>query len=283
MSTWPDLLIMTTRGLLTNVGGWRVLWSPEGEVGYGVTWSEDAIYVSTLRAIYKLDLNFAVLKRLAPDSPAAVHQVLYRDGYVFATLAGRDEIYTLSTDLDVLSTCSLSGQVQDTKHINSIWIDGATAWAVFHNGTAPSQVAAFNLVGGVLSLRDTYELGASKCHNVYVDGQGIVALASHDTQVIRVLDGVATHTQIDHTACGGCPDAIRFLKGVAVYPNGYVIGASKRVARLFRGKESPWLLRLGLDLSPVDGVELPNGSVQDVRTVAADISHNGIAFPGALQ
>jgi hypothetical protein len=292
LSEHPVLLTCNNTVLLADGYGVRSVFNALDEKRiFGLTWDTSNVYISALNSVRKINAageSMACYEEYPYDS----HQIVFNSGYLYSTITANDEVIALNTDLKPVAIFSAIGKDRlpgvsiyeasyDKHHVNSVWSDGASVWATCHNLKDPSFILELQHNGRRLDKVRSVELQASYAHNAYVEGKFLYACNSKEGKITRCSldDSVLEHISIDPLKFGA-PSGTNFLRGIARFEGGWYVGASGRASREERPYVTSWLFAVDNDFAPTAGFEVPFGcSIYDVRLIAEDKAHNGLAFP----
>jgi hypothetical protein len=238
---------------------------------YGVSWDRAHVYLGERGSGGRLVRSSPSLERLETIRPLVrdIHQVLWADGALYFTNTFEDLLEAWDGTFSVPYRASDEGQ--DTRHLNSVWLDGdGGLWVVEHGrGQGPACVRCAT-TGWARELDG--EVGA---HNVYVEGGRAYVLAGRFALAVD-LRSKAVERLAD------VPDS--YLRGLARGDGFWYVGrslvSSERDER--KGKDAHVLV-FDDGWREVGRVTLPRaGQVHEVRLLAGDAAHNGLPYPGEL-
>jgi hypothetical protein len=307
MEEIDDLLIATTRLVLTLKQG--IVTSVHHGFGpyYGITWDEKYIYLvargaqrvprfTGMEKILVLKPNFDWIGEFQGLQLFKLHQIHYFNEQLFICNTGRntldivtgkaadDEYATnplgsinyaiqklnMDPGKDPLPARALAG---DSLWINSVWTNEDGIYVVEHR-RGPSKIkhinTKFELLGEQTGMGD-------KMHNVYIeDGKMIVCSSEAGCIIIRDLSTGKDKTIDTSRYDLGIP------RGLARTEDRWYIGISKRVPRGERHLALDGaVLAFDDEFNLIHKTILKNvGQVHEIRAMTGlDRAHNGIPFP----
>ncbi|GAH74870.1 unnamed protein product, partial [marine sediment metagenome] len=198
MEEMDDLLIATTRLVLTLQRG--ILTSVHHGFGpyYGITWDEKYIYLVARGAqraprvignekVLVLRPNFDWIGEFEGDL-VSLHQIHFSNGQLFICNTGRDRVDVITVNPLNSNDYSIRAMKTDPDDndlwINSVWTNQDGIYVVEHR-RGPSKIKHINnkleLLGEETGMGD-------KMHNVYIeDGKMIVCSSDAECVIIRDL------------------------------------------------------------------------------------------------
>lgn len=244
---------------------------------YGVTWSNDYLYVSLnppheqISIIKVLDKSFNLLYDLPDKRLLDVHQVFFWSGKLFITNTSIDRIEIFDTEQFKYSghIAQMGNGKADNFHLNSFWCDGKLFYVCESGSNQP--LPAIQMIEPNGNLIGRFELpGVSHLHNVYIENDILFSCEKYGL-VIKELNSRKTcvvDLRIDRKA---------FFRGFAKTKDHFFIGESQELPREKREFGDSRILILDNDMRIIDTIELVDtGQIQDIRIVSGDLAHNGI-------
>lgn len=278
---WPDFIASTYKELvLVQDGTVHTLHKGEGQY-YGITWSEESIFVAHKKDDYLpgpeisiLDKNYEVRGVTHGNFPD-VHQILYRKGLLYITNTGNNSV-DVYNGRDIKSN-NWTEYNTGVNHINSIYHDGIGFWSCHHNLVSRGDHTYSDLVylgQDLSSIKSKIRVGRD-LHNVFVSDGFVYTLSSAAEELLEI--SLETGEIERRTKIGMWP------RGFAATEKYFLIGVSTVIDRSNRpdGRSEVHLVDRDtlevVDVVRVDGV----GVMHEIRvTSEQDLAHNGITFPG---
>jgi hypothetical protein len=299
-----ERLLISTHNtfLLWNGEEERPIHSGDGSY-YGVTWSEEILYV-VARSSHPARLiafdsqlnevepppNLAPSVSVGDDGP---HQVLWHNGRLMVVntqynCLGVWHPETGEIELKYYSVEARrhAGEMMDLDHLNSIWFDPVTGcyWLAEHRmQQGPKR---FRKLDKNLRLLRTVEIdldelsdGPAHCgvHNVFVRDNILITLGPSQVVLYGMYSDACVPVELE-----GVEPYKHYLRGLAVSVDNYYVGVSNVAVRGQRDWGRSRVLKLDQRFVVVDELELgeEHGQLMEIRLVDKhDLAHNGIACP----
>ena len=284
LMTPPALLVTTSTAVLLVEGGRsRAVHTGEG-IYFGLTWDRDFVYVlcrnnlahGRLRRLFGyrvtmevLDKSFRRVDSIPCPSIHDPHQAIERQGSIYVANTGRDRIEVYRDG--AFSSIDWTGEGKDVHHINTVWFDDTSFYALENNKQEQSIARVFDF-----DWRATHDiplgLGA---HNILRQGQTLVVCSSLDRAMLRYdLDEEAT-AQFSLLGKNWLP------RGLSKGKDRFHIGLSAEGTRSERHGGMPGkLICTDEEFEIIDTIDLEGaGQVNEVRLISElDAAHNGVPF-----
>ena len=274
---WPELLISTTFNIFhLKDNKFRSLLDKNfTDHYYGITWSDEKLYIATTRAVFETgnDFNFKEIKNY--EKVCDIHQILYLDKKIYITNTLENTIDALDTTTFNIDKKEWIRQRKDIEHINSI-----------HNHDGKFYVCCHNHGDSFIKLFDEnfQELGrmtniGRMNHNIIVNNNLLYTLSSHSCEFIK-LD-MSNLTQISRKVFTLKDKTSHyFLRGLAHGDGYFIVGMTCNRSASGRDNNPSWLFMYDNDLKLLDKKTLPHpGQIREVRTLNKNYSHNNLKFP----
>lgn len=276
------LALTTTQGFWiveeNNKKAWRI--DCGKGVYYGLSWSDDYIFVAARQARYGgdrmqqrniilcFDRYLRFVENISPPSAIRdVHQIIFHGGKLYVISTFDDKIHILdvaSRKWDIWAPFEpILPEAQDQHHINSIYVHEDEIWL---SGTKPKGGAARFAQKNLVQIEKSYV--GNKPHNTWRQDGNQYVLSSDDGKICSTAgDSIAVFPK-------------GWLRGVAYTDKGFWIGASEPADRPQRHKSDLCLLHL-VDGKIDFGLTLrKEGMVHDLRSLSVEDreTHNGTKF-----
>ena len=251
---------------------------------FGLTWDRDHIYVfcrnnvyhGTLRRLFGytstmevLDKDFRPVGTVRCPTVSDPHQAIERDGSIYVANTGRNRIEKYSDG--AFSNINWTDEHRDVHHINTIWFDRSSFYALENNKQEPSDVRIFDLDWKPMQ---SISLGLGS-HNVFRQGTVLYSCSSLDRTMIRYDMESAASSEFSLLGREWLP------RGLARGADRFYIGMSAQGNRRERHGGKPGkLISTDEAFDIVDTIDLDGaGQVNEVRLMSElDAAHNGVAF-----
>lgn len=297
-------MLLGTDNALVLWDDWRERMIHEKAGAYfGITWSPDTLFVGA-RAYKKSSrmLAFDISEgELTPTaSPPFTqmgrgkghngpHQILWNDGRLFVTNTQYNRVDVWDELTGGVGHIHFEKPVglKDVDHVNSIWRDNKTGfyYVVEHRkALMPKRIRVMDGAGRVHRTihLDLPGLNAgalhSGLHNVFVKDDVLYTLGPTTIVLYHLHTGDVWEVPIE-----GIEKNKHYLRGLAVTPDAFLIGASNAAPRHERGWAGSTVQVLNHDLYKVDQIYLKKGwgQIHDIRILdAEDLAHsNRTSFP----
>lgn len=285
------LLISTYNKVILWDGKSNTIWSRRGHRDYhnffGITWSEDHIYVAegghvghSLYHAFDGKLNREGTLSIG-SGIADPHQIYWWRGGLFIISAKQDRIFLhTSSTLQEIHPWKKKGE--PTLHLNSIWCDGNLFYVVEHRKREmPKRIRIFDLTlkpVGCIELRREAFVKAKPhgIHNVYIEND-VLYTCSPKALVRHDLSSGESEPIIP---CRLMNEA-HYVRGFARTPGKFFIGLSEVKVRSEREEGDSAVLVLDDEFDVLDVLVLKDtGGLNDIRAVdGPDMAHNGVECP----
>lgn len=165
---------------------------------------------------------------------------------------------------------------QDVNHVNSVFLAGDDAVTLLHNKRSlESQLAVFQIRGAALRLEGVLSLWDVLCHNVFVDGDRLLYLASHANTLVSVnlASDRMERRVVMREAEKTLPSGRAHVKGLSVTDGIVAVGVSEFADRAERRTAIGCLVlldrrTLGLRaIVDLDTLGEPIGNINEVRAL----------------
>lgn len=228
--------------------------------------------------LLRFDLSAAqpvLRERRALPGLRDVHQILPLAGGLAAADTGNNRLVLLHGS-DAQTEYVFDGLREDWSHVNSLHRCGGHLLALLHNKRRiESQVAVFAIQGAALHERSRLSLWDVLCHNLFVDDDRLIYLASHANAVVAAdLRADRQHSRRVLTeAAQSMPSRRGHVKGLSAAGDLITVGVSEFAERERRRSAQGCLVQLdrrSLDLRgivPLSGLPEPIGNINEVRRV----------------
>ena len=279
-----SLLVSTSTALvLIERGKPRTIHRGSG-IYFGLTWDRDYIYVLSrnnlehgrLRRLFGytstievLDKGFRHVDTVVCPTVSDPHQAIERDGTIYIANTGRNRIETYRDG--TFSHVNWTGKHTDVHHINTIWFDKTSFYALENNSQEPSEAKIFDLDW---RPERTVRVGLG-AHDLLRCGNTLFTCSSLGrTMVSHDLESAET-TEFPLLGSEWLP------RGLAKGADRFYIGMSAEGTREERHSGNPGIVistdeafNIGATLE-LDGA----GQVNAVRLLSElDEAHNGVPF-----
>jgi hypothetical protein len=280
---WPAFLLSSYRGCWKVVGSEINCIHRGHGLYYGITWSEDTIYVGyrgsqadNVPEVVMLNRNYKQFGK-APGAFNEVHQILYVNGKLFVTA-------TMDNAIDVVegrkrTRVNWTDTEEDRDHINSIFFDGEDFWVCYHSLNIKDRSKKESLVvkldNSLTEVLEEYYVGRG-IHNVFVDNEYIYVCDSSTGSLARlnIVSGNVVRVPLGP-----------WTRGLAVTEDYILVGSSVKGPRGMR-LEGDLCVHL-LDRNTLDVLDgrvfADFGAVFSIRVIGErDYAHTDILFPGVI-
>lgn len=242
----------------------------EGKPFYGLTWDHEHVYVGARcwdqargDHLIVLDRELNIIEEYKLPS-AAIHQILWHDGWVYLTDTRRDRVLRWKPDKwEIIFDL---GTNEDVFHINSLWHDGKHWWAAGLHGHIWCDWQASDWL--------TFEI-----HNVYRE-DGRTILGASDQQAISI-NGVLVSLEQPVGVMQEPTDLWRaYTRGLARGPGHFYVGASAvENERSERQRGNSAIVVFDDDWRCQDVLRFEDtGGMHDIRVMGPDRAHNGVEW-----
>jgi hypothetical protein len=285
---WPDLIIASESYIaICKNKKFQIVKHEDGFKFYGITWNNNDVYYCNNNSIAKNYQNYDAPYVASLGGHMDVHQLLFYESLLYATLARNNEVREFVVGLQINKRrtwpefVSEAKEHQDYTHINSIFIQNRKVYLCHHNNGKPSFISVHEK-SKYMPIVDTVEDVGLYNHNVYVEGDYLYTLDSGNCKITKINLKTKGKEQVDLNPqkCRTNPNAT-FLRGLARTEKYFVIGACQNLPKLERHKEKSFLILLDSNLNFVDSMAIPYADqVRDIRVIGEmDLAHNGILYP----
>lgn len=278
-------LLVTTSTALVSIenGNPRAVHTGSG-IYFGLTWDRDHVYVfcrnnlhhGTFRRLFGytstmevLDKNFRHIDTVRCPTVHDPHQAIEKDGAIYLANTGKDRIEVVRDGR--FSHIDWTGERKDVHHINTVWFDETSFYALENNNKEPSDARIFD---HDWKPRQTIPLGLGS-HNIVRSGKTLVTCSSLE------------RTMMKHDLESGQTREFPLLgrkwlpRGLAKGAHGFYIGLSAEGTRHQRHGGMPGkLIATDDEFNITDTLDLDGaGQVNEVRLLSElDAAHNGVPF-----
>lgn len=259
---------------------------------YGITWTNDKIFIlerieDRHSYVHVYDKTLRHLNKKFIKEFTYNHQTLYVPKF--------QRIYMASTKDNMIKSCTVNlkniisyprWNKESHQHTNTIWWDGKHFWSCEHRGKLirknPNRRSRLVRLNQNMCIVDTFDDDWIHLHGAYKEGDYIYTCSSEDSYLIKYdLQNRIINKKILLKNIGIMHEQCTYVRGMAKYPNGFLIGVSLRGPRDNRDKnDNPAsVITLNNNLEIHDIVNFQVGQINQIRLLnIADKSHNGISM-----
>jgi hypothetical protein len=266
-------------------GGVSILDTGRGPY-YGISWSENEFYVLARNngkgeLILVFPPDFSSHRAIELGRNIDGHQIHFCGGTLYVTATSENALIRVDPRLGTQSTCNWTDHSTDINHINGIGnCKPGRLWVSLDNrkGT-PSEIILLSTIVEMPIERMVIDGPMSGTHNIEAD----IVLSSGDDSSIWDISDKSLPRKVFFAQNS-------FFRGLGRFDGGegtdcLLVGASPVSSRDKRGlpNDCRVLVIATIDWTFRGALTIPRiGQVYDLRSLAADFSHNGIACPGPL-
>jgi hypothetical protein len=261
---------------------------------FGVSWSEDFLFVCQRSGDRKLTDTVAILNKkfkveaTYPTKIHGVHQAYYDPEtsmlYIVNTYRGRIERMRTSGVFAKPYTWGFARKWNDKKgyknhknnHLNSIWKQDGNFWVVEHNYQFPSNIKCVDV--GFTKVLDNVHVG-SQLHNVAIVGDFMYFCHSPKSMIRRYNMQKRRGARAKELVYkGDC----KYTRGLAISKDRILVGSSTHCPRVVRGvgSHSIHITELNHQLRVTGTTEIKKvNQCHEIRILdVPDLAHNGIVW-----
>lgn len=249
---------------------------------YGLTWSQNYIYVSfnpqhrNVTEIEVFNKNLVRIGNLETgDDLHGVHQIFFWDGELHVVNTSVESVYVYNQRRDVCHF-NWTGYETDNHHLNSIWIDNNYIYAVEGLTKNPGDFfPTVQMLTHQYKPAKKFIFPASiQLHNVYVEDGTMYSLAKFGLVQKKLSEKRYQIIDLRPDEANG------FLRGLARGEKYFYVGESQIKPRELRPYGDSRVLVLNEDYKIIHIINLKNtGQIHDIRIVnGVDLAHNGIGL-----
>lgn len=273
---WPTFIAATHQSLAVVRNGAAQDIHTSGQRYYGVSWSDDRIFIAhsppdTMKPQVRiLDKELKDIGAV-PGSYPGVHQILFSSGKLYITVTDYNRVDIW--DGSVIVPVNWTEHITDINHINSFAFTGGAFWACHLNFVAQGKHETSELVclRPDMSVSRKIPVG-NDIHNVFVDGGSIYTLSSSDGDLLVIDKYTGVERRRVHIGA--------WVRGLAVTDRYILIGASPVAARPTRADGKSEVYLLGRDSLCILDVLCMNSPINELRVIhEPDYAHNEYLFP----
>jgi len=281
---WPDMIISTAFRAFIYKGGEFHNFHDKEYNYYGITWSEDTLYLAVPDKVYSLSRNGngEIIEKILPYNESDdIHQILYRDKKIYIANTTKNLIDIFNTNDNSLSSVEIGDKRVNRNHINSLFFRGDTLYACFHNNEDGSFIFQYNRDFSNVDKLIT-NIG-KKNHNVYVDNNNDLFTLNSSAGSITKINVGTLNSEIKQVAGAyGIERNYTFGRGLARGDGYFIIGLNKwSPIKDTREHSLSYILALDDKLNILGTMRLPiQAQAKDIRIISEkDYAHNQIEFP----
>lgn len=276
MIEWPVIFFSDRTGVHVWKGGTCETVHSEGYNYYGVSWSEDSIFFSTPKKIYKKSKEGLVCREVSGCND--FHQILYSDNIVYGTITNTNELCLLDGEsLDVVDRLDLSSF--GNHHLNSVYFYNNEIYVCFHND-GPSEIIKISSDGREI---ERFLGVGSKNHNIYIEDGMLYTINSAFGRFCMYDLKRKKEVKSSMLAVPGY-SSHKFGRGLGRFGDYFIVGANDMGSREDRECGLSHFVMFDRDLNVVDCRKTNvRSQVKDLRIVSEiDLAHNNVAFPWSV-